>query len=175
MQLIKNNSGLTLIETIVSLVILIIIITTFSGAVLVSLKSETTATNLDFASSMSASIFDYLSDSNNLKVIVENEIDMSSDEYENTIGNFIKEDLNDDNYKLLKEDFLAIYNNYTDNNRFDYLDKSRIIINKLKRIENLYDSYPLYEVELKIFWDSEQGEGKHEISTWIGVDSNEKQ
>lgn len=163
----KNNKGLTLVEVLISLVILIILISTFSGAVLVSLKSESTSNNLDFASSMSASIFDYLSDANNLKAIVENEVDMSSGKYKNEIGDFIKNDLE----TSLKDNFLAIYNNYTENNRFDYLDKSEIIIrdrsitkDKPKIIENLY------EIEIKIFWSSDQGEGKYEIATMIGVD-----
>lgn len=109
MNLIKNNKGLTLVEVLISLVILIILISTFSGAVLVSLKSESTSNNLDFASSMSASIFDYLSDGNNLKIIInDDDVDMSSNEYKNTIGDFIKEDLDDNN-------FLEIYNNYIEN------------------------------------------------------------
>jgi hypothetical protein len=161
MDLRKNNKGLTLVEVLISLVILIILISTFSGAVLVSLKSESTSNNLDFASSMSASIFDYLSDANNLKVIVENEVDMSSGEYKNEIRDFIKNDLE----TSLKDNFLAIYNNYTENNRFDYLDKSKIIITDRSDIID-----GLYEVEINIYWYSEQGEGKYEIATMIGVD-----
>lgn len=161
MNLIENNRGLTLIEVIVSLVILVIIISTFSGAVLVSLKSESTTKNLDFASSMSASVLDYLSDSDNLKTIVKNEIDISSGDYENEIGNFINNDLE----SVVKNNFVEIYNNYINNDRFNYLDKSKIIITDRSDIID-----ELYNVKLKIFWNSDQGEGNYIIETMIGAD-----
>lgn len=161
MRFLKNNSGLTLIETIVSLVILIIIITSFCGSVLVSLKSETTATNLDLASSMAASIFDYLADADNLKIILENDINIEDGSYENKLSDFIANDIN----SSVKNNFLKIYKNYKENSRFNYLDKTQITITDRS---DIVDS--LYNVNLNIFWQSSDGEGHYNIETMIGAD-----
>ena len=55
MKILKNNQGFTLVEVILAFTIIILLITTFAGAVLVGFRSERTTRNIDLASSMSVS------------------------------------------------------------------------------------------------------------------------
>ncbi|KXS49492.1 MAG: hypothetical protein BHK79_01030 [Halanaerobium sp. MDAL1] len=167
MNILKKEDGFTLIEMIISFTIIIILIATFSRAVLVGLKSEVTTSNLDYASSFSASIFDFLADANNFKNIIENEIDISSGKYENKIDDFIENDLEFTSNPDIKDDFVSILKNYTDNKRFNYLNKSKIVIEEktdIDRVDNLY------RIKLFIYWQEKDREGKYKIATMIGAD-----
>jgi type II secretory pathway pseudopilin PulG len=167
MNILKKEDGFTLIEMIISFTIIIILIATFSRAVLVGLKSEVTTSNLDYASSFSSSIFDFLADANNFKNIIENEIDISSGKYENKIDDFIENDLEFTSNPDIKDDFVSILKKYTDNKRFNYLNKSKIVIEEVTGINRVNN---LYRIKLFIYWQEKDSEGKYEIATMIGAD-----
>lgn len=178
MNILKKEDGFTLIEMIISFTIIIILIATFSRAVLVGLKSEVTTSNLDYASSFSSSIFDFLADADNFKYIIENEIDISTGEYEKRIENFVKNDLefssNTEDYVLTpkpKDKLDSILEDHTDNERFNYLNKSKIVIEEVTDEEtgkNIVNN--LYRIKLFIYWQEKDSEGKYEIATMIGAD-----
>jgi hypothetical protein len=168
MKKITNNEGVTLVEVILAFTIIIVLITTFTGAVLVGFRSEITTRNIDLASSMSASIFDYLANSNNFRnVINSNEIDISSENYQSNLRSFIEDDLDSVTPSIIQEQLLDIFNDHLDNDRFNYLEKSEIEISDPEDIDDLDD---LYYIKLTIFWKEEQGEGTYEIETMMGAD-----
>ncbi|RAK06712.1 type II secretory pathway pseudopilin PulG [Halanaerobium saccharolyticum] len=165
MKILKNNQGFTLVEVILAFTIIILLITTFAGAVLVGLRSERTTRNIDLASSMSASIFDYLANSKNLKNIINSGgVDLSSGSYSNDIRGFIEGDLDTVSPSVIKDQLSDIFDDYLDNNRFNYLEKSEIEISDSEIIDDLYN------IKLTIFWAEEEGEGTYEIETMMGAD-----
>lgn len=162
MRHIKKQDGLTLIEVIISFNLIIVLIVAFTGAVLVGLNTEETSRKIDIATSMSSSIFDFLEDRDNLKKIVNNEIDISTGSYNNQLRYFIEDDIEN---SLLNSNFTDLFQNYSSNDRFNYLEKSKIEINyRDDIIENLYN------IKLDIYWQSDQGEGNFTIETMIGAD-----
>lgn len=165
MKNLKNDEGVTLVEVILAFTIIIIIITTFTGAVLVGFRSERTTRNIDLASSMSASILDYLANSNNLKSVINSDgVDLSSGSYSSDIRDFIEDDLDTVSLIIIKDQLSDIFDAHLDNNRFNYLEKSEIEISDSGVIDDLYN------IKLTIFWQEEQGEGTYEIETMMGAD-----
>lgn len=165
MKNLKNDEGVTLVEVILAFTIIIIIITTFTGAVLVGFRSERTTRNIDLASSMSASILDYLANSNNLKSVINSDgVDLSSGSYSSDIRDFIEDDLDTVSPIIIKDQLSDIFDDHLDNNRFNYLEKSEIEISDSGVIDDLYN------IKLTIFWQEEQGEGTYEIETMMGAD-----
>ncbi|PTX16996.1 MULTISPECIES: type II secretion system protein [Halanaerobium] len=167
MKILKNNQGFTLVEVILAFTIIILLITTFAGAVLVGFRSERTTRNIDLASSMSASILDYLANSKNLKNIINSDgVDLISGSYSSDIRSFIEDDLDTVSPSIIQQQLSDIFDDHIANNRFNYLEKSEIEISE----SEVSDDLDLYNIKLTIFWEEEQGEGTYEIETMMGAD-----
>jgi type II secretory pathway pseudopilin PulG len=167
MKILKNNQGFTLVEVILAFTIIILLITTFAGAVLVGFRSERTTRNIDLASSMSASILDYLANSKNLKNIINSDgVDLISGSYSSDIRSFIEDNLDTVSPSIIQQQLSDIFDDHIANNRFNYLEKSEIEISE----SEVSDDLDLYNIKLTIFWEEEQGEGTYEIETMMGAD-----
>lgn len=178
--MIKNdNLGLTLIETVIALSLVLILATAFAGSMVVGLQSETTSDNLDYSSNLSASVFDFLLAEDNYREIVlefkaKNIIgDENDDIYQNKLINeedSFYHDLN--GISNLDEKFKHIIDSFSDISGFSLLDSSEIKFDKIVNSPEDNDDLILYRVELNIISDGASGEENYRISTILG-DLNE--
>lgn len=149
--MIKNdNSGLTLIETMIALSLIIILAAAFAGAMVTGLKSEKTTNSLDQTVNFSASIFDLF---NQDFEIILSKIVLNSNKYTNTLEDF-KNEINN-------SAFNKIYDFHTKKLNYNS-DKSKIIIEKIN--ENL----KLYKVQLIISWKNGNENGSYELKSIFG-------
>lgn len=178
--MIKNNdSGLTLIETVIALSLVVILATAFSGSMVVGLQSETTSDNLDYSSNLSSSIFDFLLTDNNFREIISkfkandfigNEND---DIYQKPLikkENSFYQDL--DGINDLDEEFKNLMDSFDNISEFELLDDSKIRIDKIITSPEDNDDLVLYRVKLKIISDGASGQEEYNVSTILG-DLNE--
>jgi prepilin-type N-terminal cleavage/methylation domain-containing protein len=154
----KNNKGLTLIETVISLTLVAVLATAFAGALVVGFQSETTSNNLDKAVKMAAASLDFLGQNyereNNFSRHVLSNISFTGNSYSNDLDSF-KNDINSDYFND------NIYDLYID--QFDY-DNSNSEINITKINEDL----KLYNLELIIAWNSGENTGQYNIESIYG-------
>lgn len=158
MKILNNEEGLTLIETVIALTLVVILTAAFAGAIVIGLRSETITDNIDYSSNMASSIFDYMNQNNNLELILNDiSLDFKEGKYESEFINFIN-DTNDEVKKNLKR----IYVDYNTNKKLNLSNESMIKI--IKKDELLEE---IYEIKLIIKFNS--GKEKYEITTMIGV------
>lgn len=75
MNYLKNQQGLTLVETVVALVLILLLVTAFAGAMTVGLQREVEVDISLKASSLASSVFEHLGD-NRVKIeIIEEDYD----------------------------------------------------------------------------------------------------
>lgn len=175
----NNSSGLTLIETVIALSLVVILATAFAGAMVVGLQSEMTSDNLDYSSNLTASIFDFLIADNNFREII---IEFKSDDiigdenddiYQNKLVNeqnsFYKDlsGIND-----LDEEFKDIIESFDNISEFNILDNSEITIDKIITNSAKGDKLVLYRAELNIISEGAKGKQNYKIATILG-DLNE--
>lgn len=147
MEYLRSEQGLTLIETIIALTLVVLLTTAFAGAMVVGLRSETTSTNLDASSKLASEIFDWLSVGNNLI---------------NTIDN--------NSYEKTVDEFITGINEIEASDNNINMDKSMI---KITLRDDFYiehfDKYleDIYNVEIIFYLKNDES---YEISTLIGAD-----
>ncbi|PTV99088.1 hypothetical protein C8C76_11223 [Halanaerobium saccharolyticum] len=147
---INNSNGLTLIETVIALSLVVVLATAFAGAMLTGLKSEKTTNDLDRAVNFSASIYEYF----NLKFeFILSSIELNSNSYNNSLENFKNE--------IDNGQFNNIYDLYTENLDYD-LDNSKILIEKIN------EDLKLYKVELIIAWSSGNENNSYKLESIFG-------
>ncbi|GEM_PF-2906441 len=144
-DLFYNQKGFTLIETVVALVLVLLLVTAFSGAMTVGLQREVETDNSLKASSLASSIIEDLGE-NKIKVnIIEDEY---SDEirlidFYSLINDYNK-DLEEDE-QIQVDDFIIDDLTFSDLNK----DKSNIkIVN-----DNFDDIETLYKIKIEIVWN----------------------
>lgn len=176
----KDNKGLTLIETVISLTLVAVLATAFAGAMVVGLQSERTSDNLDYSTNLSSSIFAFLLDNNNYQDIIKTfKAEALIKDGKNAIyqNNLISEEnsfYNDlDGISNLDEDFKEVINSFKNISKYNLLDEnSEIIIDKIITSPDTGDDLVLYRVELNIISDSSEGTQNYRVATILG-DLNE--
>lgn len=147
----NNSSGLTLIETVIALSLVVVLATAFAGAMLTGLKSEKTTNNLDKAVNLAASTFDYFDQE--FETVLLN-IELSGDSYRKTLENF-KNELNNSYFTN------NIYTPHT--GKLDYNSTNSEII-----IEKINEDLELYNVKLIISWGISSERGSYELESIFG-------
>ena len=155
MRILRCEEGLTLVETIIALVLMLGLMAAFAGAMVVGLQSEVEVDKRLEASNLASGIVEYLGEGENLKDIIgENDsVELYiNEQYEivdgvNTLGP-LNEDLFFDDIKL-----------ETDS------DSSTITINKYND-----DIDGLYEVIINIKWLDRGNDWSNELVTLLAVD-----
>lgn len=147
---INNSRGLTLIETVIALSLVVVLATAFAGAMVTGLKSEKNTNDLDRAVNLSASIYEYF---NQKFELVLSNIELNSNRYDNSLENFKNE--------IDNGQFNNIYDLYTENLDYD-LDNSKILIEKIN------EDLKLYKVELIIAWSSGNENNSYKLESIFG-------
>lgn len=176
----KNNKGLTLIETVISLTLVAVLATAFAGAMVVGLQSESTSDNLDYSTNFSSSIFAFLLDNNNYQDIIKTFKAEGLIQNENNAiyqNNLISEEnsfYNDlEGISNLDEKYKEIINSFDNISGYNLLDEiSEIKIDKIITSPDTGEELILYRVELNIISDSAEGRQSYSVATILG-DLNE--
>ncbi|MGM0437121.1 MAG: prepilin-type N-terminal cleavage/methylation domain-containing protein [Bacillota bacterium] len=134
-----NNEGFTLLEILISLIIIAVLILAITKVVYTVKKVNVMADNVFQASVYSQNLLEYLK-SNNIKL---KEGDYN---FEELLGTNIKEFLNND-----------IKN--------DYFDNSLVSINKV--YENIELQSEIFEIRILMIWKGVSDEKNYKISTYI--------
>ena len=168
MVIIRNEEGLTLVETIIALVMVVVLAAAFAGSMSIALQREVEVDNRLDASNLASSIIDLIGEGENLKEILSDD----SDNLKSEIELFIKNDDND-NYKLIDEDDNIILDNELDSELIfsglrldDNDDVTKITINEYKT--------NLYKVIVEVFWFDRSEIHQENIATLLAVDWYEK-
>jgi type II secretory pathway pseudopilin PulG len=166
MDLIKNNKGLTLVETVIALTLVVVLTTAFAGSIVTGLKSEKITKNLDLTVDFSASFFDFFNQRIEKKsrfynyvlksdYFVDN-IDFSDQDYNDSLKNFKNHINNSDFNKYILKPFI-------DNSNYDLdTDKTEITIKKIDEDKRLY------RVILNIVWGYDNRTGNYTTESIIG-------
>lgn len=127
MDFVRNQRGLTLVETIVSLVLILILVTVFTGAITTSLQREVEVDNSLKAVDLAAGIIEFLGEDDENRGIVRDLADN---------GNISLEDFIEDEEFEVDMDFKDLK-----------IEKSEIFV------KPDYDgNSDLYEVKVEIYW-----------------------
>jgi len=143
LKILKEEKGLTLIETVVALALLLILFAAFAGAMVVGLQSETEVDKRLAASNLASSIIEYLGDTN------------LEDQFRD----------NDDNVNYDKfYSFDTFSSEIDDNLIFDSVDKndSGVYIDKY--------SDGLYSLEVTIVWYERDKRWEEKLIKLLAVD-----
>ncbi|TDO92247.1 hypothetical protein DFR79_10660 [Halanaerobium saccharolyticum] len=151
---VNNSNGLTLIETVIALTLVVVLVTAFAGAMATGLRSEKNTNDLDRAINFSASIYEYF---NQKFELVLSNIELNSNSYDNSLENFKNE--------IDNGQFNNIYDSHTENLDYDS-DNSKILIEKIN------EDLKLYKVKLIIAWNSGNGNSSYKLESIFG-DSDE--
>ena len=157
MIFLKNEEGLTLIEAIIALVVMLILVTAFAGAMTVGLQSEIETEKRLLASDLASSVIEYLGEDENLREYVNlNNEDNDVDDGEQ------EKSFNDLNELLPDFDF--------DNELFrsDNIDKESSIIN-VKSYENMNG---LYNVKVIVYWTDRGNRWNYELNSLLYLESD---
>ncbi len=144
MEYLQDQRGMTLIEVIVAMVLILILVTAFTGAITTSLQREVEVDHSLKAADLAAGIIEYMGESGNRYITID-----------------IYEDYGEQIY--ISDSYFADEFDYNeiDDLKFDSLreDDSRISVDK-------YDDNPdLYRVTVAIYWDEPGVEDRNESIT----------
>jgi len=146
MMTLKNEKGLTVIETIIALFLIGILIAAFSNALVTVLRSEVEIDKRLKASSLASGVIEYLGEGDNFE-----QVNYYGEVYINSNYNLVNGDNNLGDLSSLEDSFFndIIFKNNSNENEDNV---SKIVID-----ENFGGMDNLYEVTVKIFW-RESGE-----------------
>lgn len=150
MRFLKNNSGLTLIETVIALSLIVILTTAFVGALSTGLKSETEMNNRKSAIEFGSSIIDIFK--------------FSSPDYKNLLTEIIDKK----NYSLNESNI-----NFNDIKTYfpeEFIDKSDQYITKIN-YEEIKEN--LLELSINLSWENNGKNYNEKIVTLVVVGSND--
>ena len=168
MVIIRNEEGLTLVETIIALVLMLVLMAAFAGAMVVGLQSEVEVDKRLEASNLASGIVEYLGEGNNLKDIVADNDEDEPEDYRETVTLYINNDYelfnSDDNIYTDELDSDLFFNGIRLNNSSDSSDSSEIILEKYEGNDNLY------RVSVNIKWDDRDNEWSNNLVTLLAVD-----
>lgn len=171
---ITQNRGFTLIEVLLALIIVVVLITAFTGAMIAGFRSETSVNNSDCIVNFSASIMDYLSDPAVFRLLVKKHLanKLAAGSYQQNIAEFIDNDLKEMGSSDLvgetldiKSDLTDLYHKYELINNFQLTEQSEIKISDQSEIIT-----GLYKVELDMHWLNRNQSGQYNLATFLGVD-----
>jgi len=169
LRILRCEEGLTLVETIIALVLMLGLLAAFAGAMVVGLQSEVEVDKRLEASNLASSIVEYLGEGDNLR-----------DNVKDNDGNYLEGKIT-----LFITDDYQIYNQNEDTNTGN-LDNS-LFFNDIKlannpdtsttvsdnstiTIEEYNDIEGLYEVIINIEWLDRGNDWSHELVTLLAVD-----
>ena len=138
----RNEEGLTLVETIIALVLMLVLIAAFAGAMTVALQREVEVDKRLEASRLASSTIEFLRSNSRLDNYT------SQDEF---IGY---------NEEISFSDLGAFYDNFIE---YDGFANSFIIIDE-------FGSPDLYELKVVIKWTDRGNEWENKIVTLVAVD-----
>ena len=170
MVIIRNEEGLTLVETIIALVLMLVLMAAFAGAMVVGLQSEVEVDKRLEASNLASSIVEYLGEGNNLKNIVEINDGDEPEDYREEVILYI-----DDNYKSY---YYYDENKKTIEDSFDselFFDQIRLNNSSEKetteiRIKKYNENDKLYKVTVNVVWDDRGNKWSNNLVTLLAVD-----
>jgi len=136
MKVLKNQEGLTLIEAIVALVLMIVLVAAFSGAFVTGLNREVEVDKRMSASNLANSMFEYIGEEGKLNELVSVAIDDK-----------MYFEIENSNSNSLPDEFL----NPLEDSLFDSLIKESSYI-LIKDISGA-DTENLYRVTINIVWE----------------------
>ena len=145
MENLRNEEGLTLVETIIALVLMLMLIAAFAGAMTVALQREVEVDKRLEASNLASGIVEYLGEGDNLDNLI------SGYNFDNGV-NFGFSDLPND---VLDDDLFISY------------DDSYILVEEYNGINDLY------KITVNIKWEDRDNDWSHELVTLLAVDKDE--
>lgn len=150
MNTLKNNKGLTLVETVIALTLVVILTAAFAGAMGIGLKSEKKVSKLDEAIKISSSIADYIAGKTEseyvFKDIILQSIVLEDGEFEKSLNSFINE-VNDSNLE-------SFFKTQLENKKLNIDENnSKISIDKFNNSDNLN----LYKLTINLTWEENYG------------------
>lgn len=167
MVYLDNEKGLTLVETIIALVMVVVLAAAFAGSMSIALQREVEVDNRLDASNLASSIIEFIGDGNNLNEIFSDDNVDPNSEITLFINNEYKliTDINDQSNTVIDENLdsdLFFSGLRLDNNN----DVTKITINEYKT--------NLYKVIVEVFWFDRSEIHQENIATLLAVDWYEK-
>ena len=156
MDYLQDQRGMTLIEVIVAMVLILILVTAFTGAITTSLQREVEVDHSLKATDLAAGIIEYMGEDGNRYIVIDIYEDYGEQIYLN--DSYFTDEFDDSEIDDLK--FASIRE-----------DESRISVDE-------YDGNPdLYRVTVDIYWDEPGVEDRNESITSLifapDTDNNE--
>jgi len=163
MVYLDNEKGLTLVETIIALVMVVVLAAAFAGSMSIALQREVEVDNRLDASNLASSIIEFIGDGNNLNEIFSDDNVDPNSEITLFINNEYKliTDINDQSNTVIDENLdsdLFFSGLRLDNNN----DVTKITINEYKT--------NLYKVIVEVFWFDRSEIHQENIATLLAVD-----
>ena len=151
MRILRCEEGLTLVETIIALVLMLVLIAAFAGAMTVALQREVEVDKRLEASNLASGIVEYLGEGDNLKELI---VTLGNYDY---YGEYQNEDLK---VYFYEDDFPV--SDFDEDISLDY-DESYVSI-------ELYDDNDLYRLVVFVKWEDRGNDWTHELVTLLAVD-----
>ena len=163
MDIIRNEEGLTLVETIIALVLMLVLMAAFAGAMTVALQREVEVDKRLEASNLASGVVEYLGEEYNLKNIV---ADNDGNNFE-TITLYINNNYelfnNDHNISTDELDSDLFFNGIRLNNSSE-LETTEIKLKKYNGNDNLY------KITVNVVWDDRGNKWSNNLVTLLAVD-----
>ncbi len=130
MNYLRNQRGLTLVETIVALILILLLVAAFAGAMTAGLQREVEVDKRLQASSLARGIIEYLKEDVNLDELDEGENNITSLKNEgffNDLDDDLFFNFDDDSNIILEKHSVSLVNN--GNGSFDSNEMNKITVN----------------------------------------------